>query len=899
MSVLFFDGFDRYTVIKKLDPNHWSYQPGQPLEYEKYAFGGYSYNHAVNNYPSLSIYTEGYGDGYYSTYSPNNGILPTGKHMSNPGYNYGSIGSGNGYPGFGAPPGFLALSNLPITDANNLVPTTYVQLSGFAQPQGESSFLTTRFLGLETKDTNYATSDKPGRFGSKHPLVAFCSGNHTGLILNVVKHTGNHIELLENEPMTMALEVEQAEGVSGYLDFNINNDLNNYRVRSVFGGDFGGTYDNSNLNEENNGSGLAGRILTIDADHQRYQFSNPVGNDKISPTSRWCHLQFGIVGTGTVPYLQVKLDDVDLLSIPADDTIIDKDDWEDKIYISGFNYDNIRFFNRTYNDSLQFRETRSYQTYGYSPVVTVGLGLDSLYYMKGSVTLIDDVILSDNTAPTTTFLGKNAKVVPFTPGLDGYTDDGGGLPEGYISGIQEWSSNVGSTRLAFKNLDGDTGRVTSNTSGTIASVPYRPYSKNYGTPDLQSISALGHVEDAIGGIKFYTQAKKEFLDTRYVPVAYTGTADPLQTGIHIMLNFDRDNPLISSTRPYRTYQPPVGSYEPWKFGLSGNLSTDSKIGDGSLVLYSGDFLQSVPLDSAVHMIYQHPELYLPGQSYSNGNWTNVQWAEEFTLECWIKFSGLNDTLTIFSKDYLNLPAGQRLVGSSTTDPKVVRSHGSYNISVNTGALTYVRYSHSNTSNDSVSNNNTGVLELYYPTPITDTDWHHIALNNTATGLVVFLDGVSGTSYGLDLSNINGEYDLLNGFDEYGQDWVQNANSRTGTNELFYWGVARDLAKNFTAGSNPGWTNSKQHPLKIYGNGYIDGFRVTKPSVRYTENFIPPLEMKGERDNYIEIGDIQTLTKTRYGRIYQFYQYENPADNQPWATGWVNHPSGFILGVKKL
>ena len=64
MSVLFFDGFDRYTVTKKLDPNHWSYQPGQPLEYEKYAFGGYSYNHAVNNYPSLSYYSEGYGEGY-------------------------------------------------------------------------------------------------------------------------------------------------------------------------------------------------------------------------------------------------------------------------------------------------------------------------------------------------------------------------------------------------------------------------------------------------------------------------------------------------------------------------------------------------------------------------------------------------------------------------------------------------------------------------------------------------------------------------------------------------------------------------------------------------------------------------------------------------------------------
>ena len=896
MSVLFFDGFDRYTVTKKLDPNHWSYQPGQPLEYEKYAFGGYSYNHAVNNYPSLSYYSEGYGEGYYDTYSPNNGIIPTGQYMNNPGYNSSNIGSGNGYPGFGAPPGFLALSNLPITDANNLVPTTYVQLSGFAQPQGESSFLTARFLGLETKDTNYATSDKAGRFGSKHPLIAFCSGNHTGLILNLVKHTGNHIELLENEPMTMALEVEQTEGVSGYLDFNINNDLNNYRVRSVFGGSFDNT-NTPNLNEENNGSGLAGRILTIDADHQRYQFSDPAGEDKICPTSRWCHLQFGIVGTGTVPYLQVKLDDVDLLSIPADDTITDKDDWDDKIFISGFHYNNIRFFNRTYNDSLQFREMRT--VYGYGGSVTVlGVPVNSLYYMKGSVTLIDDVILSDNTAPTTTFLGKNAKVVPFTPGLDGYTDDGGGLPEGYVSGLQEWSSNVGSTTLAFKNLDGDTGKVSAATSGNIASVPYRPYSNNYGTPDMQSVLALGHVEDAIGGIKFYAQAKKEFLDTRYVTVAYTGTADPLQTGVHIMLNFDSDNELTSSTRPYRTYQPPVAAYEPWKFKLSGNLSTDSKIGDQSLVLFSGDYLESVRLDSAVHKIYGHPELYLPRQNYGNAIWNGVEWAEDFTIECWIKFSGLNDSLTIFGKDYLNLPEDQRIITSSTTQMNGVRNHLSYNISVNTGALTYFRYSDSLTTSDANTNKNTGVLELYYPEPITDNDWHHIALTNTATGLIVFLDGVSGTSYGLDLSNINSQYDTLNGFDT-STAWVQNANSRTGVNELFYWGVTREMAKNFTAGSNPSFTNSKQHPLRIYGNGYIDGFRVTKPSARYTENFTPPLEMKTERDNYIDIGEPQTLTRTRYGRIHQFYEYENPADNQPWSTGWVNHPSGFILGVKKL
>ena len=58
------------------------------------------------------------------------------------------------------------------------------------------------------------------------------------------------------------------------------------------------------------------------------------------------------------PEIKVKLDDIDLLTIPTDDTITDKDLWDSKIGISGFNYDNIRFFNRTYNGSIPMVSTR-------------------------------------------------------------------------------------------------------------------------------------------------------------------------------------------------------------------------------------------------------------------------------------------------------------------------------------------------------------------------------------------------------------------------------------------------------------------------------------------------------------------------------------------------------------
>jgi len=186
MSILFFDGFDRYTATKDFDRNYWSFQPQIPQEYEKYAFGGYSYDHTQDAYGQ-----------YYSYYSPNNATLPTGQYHADiietdNDYTVYKINS-NSYPGFGSPYGFLALHNLDITDTYNLAPITYVQLSGFEQPNTDDSFLSARFLGIETKDTTYASSDKPGRFGSKHPLVAFCSGNTTGLVIILISKTFSRV----------------------------------------------------------------------------------------------------------------------------------------------------------------------------------------------------------------------------------------------------------------------------------------------------------------------------------------------------------------------------------------------------------------------------------------------------------------------------------------------------------------------------------------------------------------------------------------------------------------------------------------------------------------------------------------------------------------------------------
>lgn len=845
MSVLFFDGFDRCTLTKDWDPNYWSFEPQQPVEYKKYAFGGYSYDHTVADY--------GYGDSNYWYYSPNNATLPTGVYVRHAvDTHWGSYISGNPFPGFGTPPGFLALHNLDISDANLLAPTTYVQLSGFAQPSGQTSFLTTRILGIETKDANYHSSDKPGRFGSKHPLIAFCSGNTTGLILNIIKTTGNHLDVIENQKMTMGLEVEQLNGISGIFDLNITNDLLNYQIRSV--------YDNSIQNYTI--SDVSGRILTVDTD---------TTSNWTSPISRWCHFQFGIINTGDVPYIQVKLEDIDLLSIPTDDTVTDKDLWEDRIYISGFNYDNIRFFNRTYNNSFQFNFE-----YYYGSNVSDYNKLISRYYMKGAVTLIDDVILSDDAGAPGTFLGKNAKVVPFSPGINANVNNNGVADDGLV----QWNSNTSSYRTALKNADGDDGKITASVSGLITAVAYRPmipqiqfdsdYSDDFYKTgsDNASVNVWGTVEDAVGGLKVYTQGKKEFLDTSYRMILRTGVADPLATGNKAVFNFDNDSVQITDLTSNR--------FVFTKSDVNIQLSTDVvKNGTKSLRLLSGEYIQNNDLAT----LYNFDLNKRNAGFYGSQDILSPPTRTDFTIEAWVKFTGLNDQLVIYSKDWRNSNIQNT---QSVHGFELIATTGyiQYNVVDGSAALSSIYYS--------------GYLNLYFDSLINDNDWHHISLVHSQNSLIAYLDGTSGTSYHYWQSGAL--YDLQYPF-------FNNLSSPgSGTNQsLYYWSNSTiDNIKAFTAFKIFYSDYSAQYriPTRIYGNGYIDDYRITF-NARYSGNFVPPNNLNVVQDDYIQVGDVQNLTKTRYAKIVQMYEYTNPINNEPWTTGLINHPSGLIFGVQKI
>lgn len=784
MAILFFDGFDRCTILKDFDRNYWSYQPLNFVEYEKYAFGGYSYDHSEDSYIAGSYEGMDYGQGYYSFYSPNNARLPSGTFRNNIEDNYyGIYISGNTYPGFGSPPGFLSLHNLDISDSNLLAPITYVQLSGFPAPASGQSFLSARILGIETKDSTYHNSDKDGRFDYKHPLVAFCSGNTTGLLLSIVKTTGNNLSLIENKHMTIGLEVFQNDGISGVFDLNISNDLNKYRIRSLY----------STINGYRSGD-LNDRILLVDTNlSQESEFSNV----PITPISRWCHFQFGIIQTGLDPYIQIKLDDIDLLSIPINTDISDKDLWEDRIYIDFVNFDNLRFFNRTYNGSISYDENSNNQNIGISR-----------YYLYGAVTLLDDIVLSDGSGVPSTFLGSNTKVIPFTPGINTNISDDGI----YSDGFRQWDTNTSSTRLALKNFDGDEGRISTSVSGAIAAVRYS--NSNIIIPDSGSLFRM-QTEDAIGGIKVYSQAKKEFLDSRYVVVFKTGVSDPYSVYNRVFLDFETstDNVILDLSQNSYVFNKSVPEIE---------LSDIHKFGNKSLRLLSGQYL------------------YNPTVDLQNN----------ITLECWIQLSGLNDKITLFSKYSDN------------------SSSYNYNLSVEKSGLAYsIQY----------PNDVSGQLFLRFSNSISDTDWHHVAMVSDSSRLVVFLDGISGVSYAI--NSVNNQ--LFGG-------------NTTGINSLYYWSnllTYTDTVKNFTGfNSDP--------PTYISGNGYIDEYRITETG-RYFSNFTPPGSITPERDEYIQLGDIQNINRTRYGKVYQFYEYIDPSTNNPWTTGLIANPSGFILGVKKL
>lgn len=556
MAILFFDGFDRYTTLKDFDRNYWSFQPMAPVAYKRYAFGGYSYNHDYDGYSERPQSTEPSSPiqetevGYYAYYSPNNATLPSAKYMSSPKtiqYDiFSEISySGNSYPGFGSPPGFLALHNLDITDPNLEAPITYVQLSGFPfQRENNESFLCARILGIETKHQDYIANDEAGRYGEKHPIVAFCSGDAVQLMIAAVKYTANHLSTIEGEKMTIGLEVIQNDGVSGVFDMNLFGDVSNYQIRSVYS-----IVNNYKLDN------LKGKVLCIDKNVTELGNVGSLGENlgPLSPISRWCHFQFGIIQTGTVPYIKIKVENMDLLSIPADDTIDNKDQWLDYIDISGFNYDNVRFFNRTYDPSINFGSDPDW----------VALA-KSRYYMLGAVTLLDDIVLSDSIGVPSGFLGANTRIIPFSPGVSGNVS---GLPNtpNYPDGPSGWLNlDTSSNRIALKNYDGDDGKITSVTSGDLTAVRYTD--SNYPIDDANSIFRF-RLDESIGGLKFYTQAKKLFLDTSYQVVIQTGDLNDEVDG-YMGLGPVQNLTKTRYGQPYQFYEynnPHDGS--PWTTGM--------------------------------------------------------------------------------------------------------------------------------------------------------------------------------------------------------------------------------------------------------------------------------------------------------------------------------------------
>jgi hypothetical protein len=672
MAILFFEGFDRSTVTKELDPNYWSFEPQQPVEYRKYAFGGYSYDHTEDNY----------GNSYYDYYSPNNAMLPSGifqKDYSD--FVYSIYISGNYYPGFGQPLGFLALHNLDISNNSLLAPITYLQISGFNIPQSGQSFLSTRILGIETKDTNYAASDKAGRFGGKHPIVAFCSGNTTGLILNIVKTTGNHIDFVENQRMTIGLEVEQNNAISGTFDLNISSDVDDYKLKSVY----------SNQISYQSGD-MIGRILTIDTRRDE----DTIASYRESPISRWCHFQFGIVQTGE-PYIQIKVEDVDLLSIPTDDTNNNKDFWEDKIYISGFDYDNIRFFNRTYNGSIEFIEAYISQ-------------ISNRYYMLGSTTLIDDIILSDGNGTPNNFLGSNAKVIPFTPGLNRDITNNGTSPDGPL----EWNTNASSHRAALKNADGDTGKISTSTPGAIAAIKYKN-DNIYGSSSTDDPNSRwrGEMEDAVGGMKVYTQAKKEFLDSSYEIIIATGDVDAaFINNVLLITNGDVDSDSVIDRTRKQTFT---------KIDEVVINTGITRFSDHASIEFNNSYVYTNNITSLNPTITFNGSLYLLEDNL-------------FTLESFVYFTG-DQPITLFSTV---LPTGY-------PNPASYLYSESYEVLCYTGWIDYNYYVH-----DIFYER----VRLYFPESINTGEWNHVALSRAAKDtdqgwtypLVAFLNGVSGTSF---------------------------------------------------------------------------------------------------------------------------------------------------------
>jgi Concanavalin A-like lectin/glucanases superfamily len=553
MATLFFEGFDKGIVFNKLDSNYWT---SQYKLFPKYSFGGYLPYNAWDAIASTYVYN-----------SPNGGILPYGEHTDGY-YHYNGYNSdnyaGTQYPEFGTPPGFLAFSNININNSTNVEFPTYLQASGFPLPSGDTTYFSMRCLGLESKHRDLSP------YPHRHTFFSYNSGNIPQLTVNVVQVTGNtNFIPLNTEYSTLALEIQQNNQTVGYFDLNISQILTRYRIASV--------YNNSNT------------ILTI-AD----TISSP---GYASIRSRWSHLEFAVNQSTNPATLSINLEDINLPVI-NNDIDIARESWETSLPISGFNFNNLRFYNRTYSSSISAGHDLNYYQY------VTDRARYAAYYMFGQNWLLDDIALIDNVGEPSYFLGSSTRVISLVPGANNSLLDNVGKTDGVL----DWGVTT-SHRKALLSLDNDDNAIEAINSGTIDAISFNTF--NYNAEGASSWR--GTFNDAVGGIKLYNSARKKYLDTKFVNVFVSGINDPYEDSVSLLLHGDVF-PIVDSTRITK-------SINNSNTRIKGDIV---KFGEGSLYFE----------DSSSYLNITHSDL---------GN-------NPFTIECWVYFHNNNEIVSIFGKN---------------------------------------------------------------------------------------------------------------------------------------------------------------------------------------------------------------------------------------------------------
>lgn len=534
MATLFFEGFERGYIYNKLDSN-WTQEPSQATAANPlYSFGGYTsfsgvsgeycWQKAADNYLSDDP-TDSWGNPgafaiqpakadkmwqYATSQYPTQ--LMTGitcGETSSPGCFDGTY---NYYPNLGTPPGFLSLTNIDGRDIFNYSEIDSINLTGMkpVTEGAEAVYLGCRWLGLETKHPDFIARDKEGRYGDKHPLVAFTSGNQE-LLFSLVNISGTgwfQDRKIDGgrTAATMGLRVEQNGVLKGVFDMNISgiNGVNDYQIQTV-----------ADITGSKNMDVQTGKILAVQNIKLGPGGSFPgglFGQNYFSTMSRWTFLNIEIRYEPT-PYVSLQIEGVDCIAIPLDDPTVNLNNRSDPnidyvVPIDAAHFDQIRFFNRTYDSQaknvMRLDEYPPDFFFECSPIDNPVLRYPSYYVIEGKVLLLDDICLIDSSTEIgpSNRVGPDAHVTRLFPGLvafhennrvNFYEPDRLGLGDDYmyLDGKSEWTAEYEAVdeAAAFTGYNSVTNRTIS--AGTMVGTPDKPQ-KRAAVKDADCIKSYIH-----------------------------------------------------------------------------------------------------------------------------------------------------------------------------------------------------------------------------------------------------------------------------------------------------------------------------------------------------------------------------------------------------------------------